>query len=100
MDAHKTIANGLRLFKILNSPKTTGDGTMPSPQTAKEPAKYPMANAEQKVLVSAAALPLHCPMPGSALWASHPRVYLPIQDKQDGQMLCPYCGTLYVLEDS
>jgi uncharacterized Zn-finger protein len=29
------------------------------------------------------------------LWNSHPRVFLPISD--DGEALCPYCGTRYVL---
>ncbi|MDP1703157.1 MAG: zinc-finger domain-containing protein, partial [Sulfurimicrobium sp.] len=40
-------------------------------------------------------LPLHCPTPGMALWSSHPRVYLPLEEK--GEALCPYCGTLYKL---
>lgn len=52
-------------------------------------------NASQRVEVSAAELPLHCPMPGKRLWDSHPKVYLPIEDS--GQALCPYCGTRYVL---
>jgi len=47
------------------------------------------------VEVSAADLPLHCPMPGQSTWDSHPRVFLPIEDK--GEALCPYCGTLYKL---
>ncbi len=46
--------------------------------------------------VSRAALPLHCPMPGEALWNSHPRVFLPIQEK--GRVTCPYCGMEYVLK--
>lgn len=46
--------------------------------------------------VSAADLPLHCPMPGQSLWNAHPRVFLPIEDK--GEALCPYCGTLYKLQ--
>ena len=40
-------------------------------------------------------MPLHCPLPSQALWNSHPRVFLPIGD--DGEALCPYCGTRYVL---
>ena len=44
-------------------------------------------------------LPLHCPMPNSSLWDSHPRVFLPIADTPDGQIRCPYCGTLYILGD-
>ncbi len=45
--------------------------------------------------ISTADLPLHCPMPGQAIWNSHPRVYLPIESK--GEIRCPYCGTLYRL---
>lgn len=46
--------------------------------------------------VSHVDLPLHCPMPGEALWSSHPRVYLPIE--ATGQARCPYCGMEYVLK--
>ncbi len=52
-------------------------------------------NDRDRVEITAADLPLHCPMPGKRLWDSHPKVYLPIEDS--GQELCPYCGTLYVL---
>lgn len=48
------------------------------------------------VEVAESDLPLHCPMPGDAVWCSHPRVFLPIEDK--GEALCPYCGTLYRLK--
>jgi len=47
--------------------------------------------------VTLADLPLSCPMPGSALWNAHPRVYLPIE--QTGAAQCPYCGARYVLEN-
>ncbi len=47
--------------------------------------------------VTAADLPLHCPMPSMRLWNSHPRVFLPIEAW--GQALCPYCGTLYKLKN-
>ena len=46
--------------------------------------------------VSRADLPLHCPMAGEALWSSHPRVYLAIEET--GQARCPYCGMEYVLK--
>ncbi|MDW8324371.1 MAG: zinc-finger domain-containing protein [Burkholderiales bacterium] len=46
--------------------------------------------------VTEADLPLHCPMPGESLWNAHPRVFLPIEAK--GEVLCPYCGTLYRLK--
>ena len=44
--------------------------------------------------VGAKDLPLHCPMPGSPLWARHPRVFLDVA--REGESRCPYCGTLYV----
>ncbi|HRH81847.1 MAG TPA: zinc-finger domain-containing protein [Thiobacillaceae bacterium] len=54
------------------------------------------ANTQSVVEVEAKDLPLHCPMPGQSLWNSHPRVFLPIEQK--GEALCPYCGTLYKLK--
>ena len=53
------------------------------------------ANAEQSYRVSAANLPLHCPLPDMYLWNSHPKVYLPIE--ATGSAVCPYCGTRYSL---
>ena len=52
-------------------------------------------NASEQVEVTAADLPLHCPMPGKRLWDSHPKVFLPIENS--GQERCPYCGTVYTL---
>ena len=51
---------------------------------------------ERQVEVTAADLPLHCPMPSQKVWNSHPRVFLPIE--KTGEVLCPYCGTRYVLK--
>jgi uncharacterized Zn-finger protein len=42
-------------------------------------------------------LPVHCPMPGTSLWNSHPKVYLPVKEN-GGQARCPYCGALYILK--
>jgi len=39
-------------------------------------------------------LPLHCPMPRTPLWSSHPRVFLKVDGHHDTR--CPYCGTVYV----
>jgi uncharacterized Zn-finger protein len=58
-------------------------------------AKLIAANAENRYEVTAADLPLSCPMPGMHLWNSHPRVYLPVE--ASGEAKCPYCGALYVL---
>lgn len=56
------------------------------------------ANAEKVYRVSRDDLPLHCPMPGTYLWNSHPKVYLPIE--KTGQAKCPYCSASYELVDS
>ena len=53
-------------------------------------------NRARHVEVSAADLPLRCPMPSMLLWNAHPRVFLPIETT--GEALCPYCGTRYVLK--
>ena len=55
------------------------------------------ANAENRYTVSRSDLPLSCPMPGMALWNSHPKVYLPIE--ASGSAKCPYCGAIYTLAD-
>jgi uncharacterized Zn-finger protein len=47
----------------------------------------------REVTVGAADLPLHCPRPGSPLWARHPRVFLDVLSHD--QATCPYCGTTY-----
>jgi len=43
-------------------------------------------------------LPLSCPTAQNESWDAHPRVFLDIED--NGEVLCPYCGALYVLTDS
>jgi uncharacterized Zn-finger protein len=53
-------------------------------------------NTQRYIEVTPEDLPLHCPTPEMALWSSHPRVYLPLEEK--GEALCPYCGTLYKLK--
>jgi len=53
-------------------------------------------NAEKYVEVTKADLPLYCPMKGTSLWNSHPRVYLPIEES--GKARCPYCGADYLLK--
>ena len=48
------------------------------------------------VVVHAKDLPVYCPNTAMPLWSSHPRVYLDVAD--EGEVLCPYCGTRYRLE--
>ena len=52
-------------------------------------------NASNSYEVTAADLPLSCPMPSMKLWNSHPRVYLPIEEQ--GWAKCPYCSAEYTL---
>jgi uncharacterized Zn-finger protein len=52
-------------------------------------------NTQQQYTVTAADLPLSCPMPDMFLWDSHPKVYLPIEST--GWAKCPYCGAEYKL---
>ena len=63
-------------------------------QTASSP-----ANAQQRYEVRRADLPLSCPQPSMALWNSHPRVYLAIEDAPGHEVQCPYCGSHFVLAD-
>ena len=56
----------------------------------------PVSNTQRDIEVTAADLPLHCPMQSMILWNAHPRVYLPIHET--GKALCPYCGTQYTLK--
>ena len=57
------------------------------------------ANAEKLYTVQRSDLPLSCPLPSMALWNSHPRVYLGIEDASADGVQCPYCGAHFVLAD-
>jgi uncharacterized Zn-finger protein len=52
-------------------------------------------NTQHRYEVTAADLPLSCPMPGMYLWNSHPRVFLPVA--VTGEAKCPYCSAEYYL---
>ncbi len=58
--------------------------------TAVRSEKLIQPNAQDHYEVTAADLPLSCPMPGMQLWNSHPRVYLPVE--KTGWAKCPYCS--------
>ena len=72
---------------------------MPNPDTASSAGANNLiqSNAENNYTVTAADLPLHCPMDGMSLWNSHPRVFLSVEES--GQAKCPYCGAEYTLKD-
>ncbi len=69
---------------------------MVNPDTASNQSAYNTPNAKRAIEVKASDLPIHCPLPGSSLWNSHPRVYIPVQEN-GGEARCPYCGALYKL---
>ena len=53
--------------------------------------------AQQRYEIHRSDLPLSCPMPETSSWDAHPKVYLDVE--LNGEVSCPYCGTLYVLVD-
>ncbi len=59
-----------------------------------------VANDRQIIEITDADLPLHCPTSNMTLWDSHPRVFLPIEQTENGEVHCPYCGTLFRLMSS
>lgn len=63
-----------------------------------KPQDLDQPNTQNIYKVTREDLPIHCPMPGSSLWNSHPRVYLPVE--KTGQAKCIYCGAEYVLVPS
>lgn len=67
---------------------------MPNPNTATQ-SGLAQPNEKNQYEVTQDDLPVHCPMPGSSLWNSHPQVYIAF-DKQ-GNGMCPYCGAEYHL---
>lgn len=73
---------------------------MPNPHTADHQNDYKTPSPQRVYEVSRDQLPLRCPLPEMSLWNSHPAVYLPIEKSPEGRVLCPYCGTEYVLKSS
>ena len=67
---------------------------MPNPNTANQTGLV-QPNAKDHYEVRSGDLPVHCPMPGSSLWNSHPRVFIAFDSKGNGK--CPYCGAEYKL---
>jgi len=69
---------------------------MVNPDTAASQSSYNTPNAKTTIEVKSDDLPIHCPLPESSLWNSHPRVYIPVKEN-DGEAKCPYCGTMFKL---
>ena len=55
-------------------------------------------NKENKIIIKQNDLPLSCPRK-DYLELSHPKVFLPIEKKIKRTIKCPYCSTIYKLED-
>jgi uncharacterized Zn-finger protein len=59
------------------------------------------AKDKSAVLVTAADLhgghSVFCPNPKMPLWSTHPKVFIDVATTGEGR--CPYCGTVYRLED-
>ena len=69
---------------------------MVNPNTASDQSAYSTPNAKTAIEVKSEDLPIHCPVPGSSLWDSHPLVYIPVQEN-GGEARCPYCGAIFKL---
>lgn len=69
---------------------------MVNPDTAADQKTYSTPNAKTAIEVKSGDLPIHCPMPGTSLWNSHPRVYIPVEEN-GGEAKCPYCSAMYKL---
>ena len=69
---------------------------MVNPDTAANQQDFITPNSKKAVEIKAADLPVHCPVEGSSLWNSHPKVYIPVVEN-GGEAKCPYCGTMFKL---
>ena len=69
-----------------------------NPDTASHPEDFQTPNRDNVVTVTQADLPVYCPREEEAVWNSHPRVYIHLENKAD-EARCIYCGTVYRLID-
>ena len=53
------------------------------------------ASQQESVELKTSELPAYCPTEKMGLWNSHPRVYIPLEEKKEAN--CPYCGTHFKL---
>ena len=60
-----------------------------------DPRRLARANTRDVYELTEKDLPASCPMPDMALWNSHPREWLPVEETGEAQ--CPYCGALFRL---
>ncbi len=71
---------------------------MVNPNTALHQQDFTTPNAQTAIEVKTSDLPIHCPLEGSSLWNSHPRVFIPVEEN-GGEAKCPYCGTIFKLAE-
>ena len=53
---------------------------MVNPNTAANQKSYSQPNTKTAIEVKSSDLPVHCPIEGTSLWNSHPRVYIPVTE--------------------
>ncbi len=58
---------------------------------------YSIAESKEH-FIKRADLPISCPTKEMTLWNEHPRVFLPLGDKEH-ETVCPYCGAKFILTD-
>ena len=52
----------------------------------------------KKIIIKESDLPLSCPRE-NYLKLSHPKIFLPIEKEDSKVIKCPYCSTLYELDE-
>ena len=68
---------------------------MPNPNTAMQTGLR-LPNDKNQYEVTEDEMPVHCPIEGSSLWNSHPRVFIAFDAQGHGK--CSYCGADYRLK--
>lgn len=68
-----------------------------TPEAINMTSSVQQANELRVYHVTQRDLPVSCPQEGSSLWCSHPRVFLPLENRREA--ICPYCSARYIRDD-
>ena len=55
-------------------------------------------NSSNTIIINKSELPLSCPRE-NYLKLSHPKIFLPIEKEINKTIKCPYCSTIYELDE-
>jgi|TARA_B100001059_G_scaffold153228_1_gene152864 uncharacterized Zn-finger protein len=55
-------------------------------------------NSSNTIIINKSELPLSCPRE-NYLKLSHPKIFLPIEKETNKTIKCPYCSTIYELDE-